>query len=242
MGLGYILPMKIQNNWRNQMVAENHQSSSSYFDNLKSSSSSGTKYKNKRKKRNKEIIPGREKSSHIIKKRQFILPNKFNNFQVELYRPNRSEQKSKIEEGLSDNLIEIVKLDEESNFKSKRINSNIPSSSSLPSSDKEIRTDNIAAMYNFNKKSGAMNLYRMSRKIWKLSEINYLQLKAAHISGRINVATDRLSRLEMSGDYQLRTEVFQTIQRRWKCFPKVDLFTSKLNRLVKTYASVIPRN
>jgi hypothetical protein len=57
-----------------------------------------------------------------------------------------------------------------------------------------IGTDNTAAMYNINKKSGAMNLYRMSRKIWKLSEINCLQLKAAHIPGRINVATDRLSK------------------------------------------------
>jgi hypothetical protein len=76
-------------------------------------------------------------------------------------------------------------------------------------------------------------------KIWKLSEIICLQLKAAHIPGRINVATDRLSRLEMSGDYHLKEEVFQMIQ--WRCFPKVDLFASKLNRLVKTYAPVIPR-
>jgi hypothetical protein len=74
----------------------------------------------------------------IIGKKQSILPNKFNDFQVELYKPNRFKQKSKTEKGLSDNSTEIVKLDEESNFKSKRINSNIPSSSSLSSSDKEI--------------------------------------------------------------------------------------------------------
>jgi hypothetical protein len=52
---------------------------------------------------------------------------------------NRSKQKSKTEEGLSDSSTEMVKLDEESNFESKRVNSNIPSSSSLPSSDKEIK-------------------------------------------------------------------------------------------------------
>jgi hypothetical protein len=45
----------------------------------------------------------------------------------------------------------------------------------------------------------------------------------------------------MSGDYHLKEEVFQMIQRKWRCFPKVDLFMSKLNRLIKTYASVIPR-
>jgi hypothetical protein len=73
---------------------------SSYFDNLKSSSSdydkcipnsmgsdipsSRTEYKNKRKKRNKKIISRREKSSNIIGKSQSILPHKFNDFQVEL--------------------------------------------------------------------------------------------------------------------------------------------------------------
>jgi hypothetical protein len=53
--------------------------------------------------------------------------------------------------------------------------------------------------------------------------------------------TDRLSKLEMSGNYHLKEQVFQIIQWKWKYFPKVDLFTSKLNKLVKTYASVIPR-
>jgi hypothetical protein len=99
-----------------------------------------------------------------------------------------------------------------------------------------IRTDNTAAMYNINKKSGAKNLYHTSRKIWKLSEKNSLTLKAIHIPGRINVTTDRLNRLEMSGDYHLNDKVFQRIQRMWGCYPRIDLFTSKKNRLIKTYA------
>jgi hypothetical protein len=45
----------------------------------------------------------------------------------------------------------------------------------------------------------------------------------------------------MSGDYYLNKEVFQKIQKMWRCYLKVDLFTSKKNRLTKTYASVIPR-
>jgi hypothetical protein len=45
----------------------------------------------------------------------------------------------------------------------------------------------------------------------------------------------------MSGDYQLKEEIFQRIQRMWQCYPKVDLFASKKNRLIQTYASVIPR-
>jgi hypothetical protein len=63
---------------------------------------------------------------------------------VKLYRPDRFKQESKTEEGISDNSTKTVKLDEESNFKSERVNS------------------------------------------------NSLQLKAAPIPTRINVATDRL--------------------------------------------------
>jgi hypothetical protein len=92
-----------------------------------------------------------------------------------------------------------------------------------------IRMDNTAAMYNINKKSRAMNLYRTARKIWKLSERNYLILKAVHIPGRINAATDKLSRLEMSREYQLNEAIFQRIQKMWRCYPKVDLFASKKN-------------
>jgi hypothetical protein len=157
MGMEHILPLGIQNNWGNQMVAENYQiqPNSSYIDNLKSSSSdydryvpnsmgsdfpsSRTECKNKRKKRNKKIISRREKSSDIIRKRESILPYKYNDFQVELHRPDRSKQKSKIEEGLSDSSTEMVKLDEKADFESKRIDSNLPSSSSLPSFDKEIK-------------------------------------------------------------------------------------------------------
>jgi hypothetical protein len=54
---------------------------------------------------------------------------------VELYRPNRSEQKSEIKEDYQ----VMVKLDKKINLKPKGINSNIPSSLLLPSSDKEIK-------------------------------------------------------------------------------------------------------
>jgi hypothetical protein len=81
MGLGHILPMGIQNNWGDEMVVENHQiqPSLSYFDNFKPSSgdynrcipnsvginipNSGTKCKDKQKKRNKKIISRREKGN-----------------------------------------------------------------------------------------------------------------------------------------------------------------------------------
>jgi hypothetical protein len=79
-------------------------------------------------------------------------------------------------------------------------------------------------MYNINKKLEAKNFYRTARKIWKLSKRNSLTLKTVHIPGRINVTMDRVSHLEMRGDYHLNDEVFQKIQWLWKCYLKVNLF------------------
>jgi hypothetical protein len=158
---------------------------------------------------------------------------------VELYGSDRSETESETSEILSNSPKEMVKFYKKTDFKSERNSSNLPSTSSLPSFDKEenilIRTDNTAAMYNINKKSGAMNLYCTARKIWKLSERNYLILKAVHIPGRINVTTDRLSRLEMSKDYYLNQKLFQRIQKMWRYYPKVDLFGCKKNFLTNIY-------
>jgi hypothetical protein len=130
----------------------------------------------------------------------------------------------------------MVKLDEKTNLKELiaiylAFHHFLPLIKKLRYKSILIRTDNIIVMYNINRKW----------KIWKLSEINCLQLKVVYILGKINVATDRLSRVEMSRDYHLKEKIFQMIQWKWRCFPKVDLFASKLNRLVKTYTSVIPR-
>jgi hypothetical protein len=60
-------------------------------------------------------------------------------FQVELYRPNKSKQKSEIKKTLSNNSTEMVKLNKKMNLKSEKINSSIPNSLSLPSLNKEIK-------------------------------------------------------------------------------------------------------
>jgi hypothetical protein len=65
-----------------------------------------------------------------------------------------------------------------------------------------------------------------------------LTIKSSTYSGE-NKCNDR--QIKQIGDEQRLSEVFQMIQWKWRCFPKVDLCVSKLNRLVKTYASIIPR-
>jgi hypothetical protein len=104
-------------------------------------SSNKIKYKNKPKKRNGEIILRRKKFSDSIGKRQVILPDRFKEYQVELYRSDRVKTKSKTPEGLSNSPTEMVKLYEETNIEFKRDNSYLPSTSSLPSFDKERNLD-----------------------------------------------------------------------------------------------------
>jgi ribonuclease HI len=43
-----------------------------------------------------------------------------------------------------------------------------------------IRTDNSAAMYNINKRAGALNLYQITRKIWYLMDNHQMFIKAVH--------------------------------------------------------------
>jgi ribonuclease HI len=102
-----------------------------------------------------------------------------------------------------------------------------------------IRTDNTSAMYGINRKTGSQNFYMTTRKIWYLIDQNGMALKAVHIQGKLNTMMDKLSRLEMCGDYSLPRKTFQFIQETLRCYPNVDMFASKKSRLSKKYALVI---
>jgi hypothetical protein len=102
-------------------------------------SNSKPKHKNKSKKRNGEIMARREKSFNPIGKRKIILPHKFDEFQVELHRPIRSEIESEDSEVLPNNSKEVVKFHEETNLESKGNNHNLLRTSSLSPNNKEIQ-------------------------------------------------------------------------------------------------------
>ena len=59
---------------------------------------------------------------------------------------------------------------------------------------------------------------------------NQVTLKARHIPGRLNVVTDKLSRLgqTIQTEWSLLPEVFQTICSRWHR-PQIDLFATRFN-------------
>jgi hypothetical protein len=72
-----------------------------------------------------------------------------------------------------------------------------------------------------------------TKKIWYLIDRNGMALKAVHIPGKLNMTTDKLSRLEMSGDYSLPRKTFQFIQETLKCYPTMDIFASKKEPIIE---------
>jgi hypothetical protein len=63
-------------------------------------------------------------------------------------------------------------------------------------------------------------------------------LKVVHIPGKLNMTMDKLSHFKMSGDYCITQRTFQFIQETLRCYPKIDLFASKKNRLLQKFALV----
>jgi ribonuclease HI len=121
-------------------------------------SNSKAKYKNKSKKRNREINSRRKESCNPVRKRKTILPHKFDDFQVELYRSIGSETESETSERISNRPKEMVKLYEKQTSNLKEITAiYLALHHFLPLIKKSryknilIRTDNTAAMYNINK-------------------------------------------------------------------------------------------
>jgi ribonuclease HI len=77
-----------------------------------------------------------------------------------------------------------------------------------------IQSDNTTAVYNINRKAAAATLYLDLRHLLKRSEKLKLTMTAIHIPGVENTTTDSLSRLELSGDYQIRKAVSEETKRR----------------------------
>jgi hypothetical protein len=63
-----------------------------------------------------------------------------------------------------------------------------------------IRMDNTTTM--FDRKSGAQNLYMITRKMWYIIDQNQMYIKAVHIPKKLNT-TDKLSHLKISKNYSL---------------------------------------
>jgi hypothetical protein len=87
-----------------------------------------------------------------------------------------------------------------------------------------IRSDNTATACNLQRQGAGKPLLKLTREIFKKLMMN-IRVTAMHMLGVENVLTDALSRMEATGDYELKTEAVRLLQ----VYPTIDLFASRKN-------------
>jgi hypothetical protein len=92
-----------------------------------------------------------------------------------------------------------------------------------------IRSDNAVTVYNLQRQGAGVALLNMTRSIFSLLQELDIRLHVMHIPGIENVLTDELSRIDSSGDYELRTDVYNHATRILRVTPTVDLFAASHN-------------
>ena len=105
-----------------------------------------------------------------------------------------------------------------------------------------IKSDNTTAISYINKKGGthSMVLNDMAVDIWEYCVEMGVHISAAHIPGIHNVLADTASREFVdSAEWTIPHSYFNKITRRYGT-PEIDLFASRLNNKLPTYASWKP--
>jgi hypothetical protein len=92
-----------------------------------------------------------------------------------------------------------------------------------------IRSDNAETVHNLRRQGTGIALLHLTRAIFSLLEGLDIRVHACHIPGVENVLTDALSRLERTGDYGLRPDIYQHGIATLQVCPTVDLFAASHN-------------
>jgi hypothetical protein len=100
-----------------------------------------------------------------------------------------------------------------------------------------MRLDNAVTVYNLQRQGAGIAHLHMTRAIFSILQRLDIRLHVCHIPGVENVLTDALSRMDRTGDYELRADVYlhaiQTLQVR----PTLDLFASAHNHKCPRFVS-----
>jgi hypothetical protein len=83
-----------------------------------------------------------------------------------------------------------------------------------------------------------MALLHLTRAIFCLLQELDIRLHVMHIPGIENCLADSLSRMEASGDYELRADVFRIAVRTLQVIPTIDLFASAYNKKLDSFVSL----
>ena len=101
-----------------------------------------------------------------------------------------------------------------------------------------IQSDNTVTVFNLQRQGAGPALLHMTRAIFSLLLEIDVRVTARHIPGIDNVLTDALSRMEASGDYSLRPELFLMGITALQVRPTLDAFAHRDNAKLPRFAAL----
>jgi hypothetical protein len=78
----------------------------------------------------------------------------------------------------------------------------------------------------------------MTRQIFKLLQQLDIRIAVAHIPGKDSVLVDALSRMEVTGDYELKTEFFEQGLQALSVSPTIDKFAHNKNNKLPAFVAM----
>jgi hypothetical protein len=91
------------------------------------------------------------------------------------------------------------------------------------------QSDNAVTVFNLQRQGAGVALLHATNSIFSLLERLNFRICVRHIPGKDNEWTDALSRMEATGDYQLRPDVFHHAMCTLQVVSTVDLFAASHN-------------
>jgi hypothetical protein len=101
-----------------------------------------------------------------------------------------------------------------------------------------IQSDNTVTVYNLQRQGAGPALLELTRAIFSLLLEIGTRITARHIPGVENVLADTLSRLETTGDYSLRDELFRMGTTALQVKPTFDAFANRNNTKLPRFAAL----
>ena len=107
----------------------------------------------------------------------------------------------------------------------------------------KILSDNTTAVHSINNMGTCRSLpcHQVVMDIWEWADAQNNWLTATHIAGKDNTEADALSRIqETSMEWKLNENIFHKIVSKYGLTPEIDLFATRINTQLNTFASFKP--
>ena len=101
-----------------------------------------------------------------------------------------------------------------------------------------VRSDNTVTVYNLQRQGAGIALLDLTRAIFSLLQQLDIRIHVCHIPGVENVLADHLSRMEATGDYSLKQELFVQGCKMLQTMPTIDLFAHARNAKCTRFVSL----